>query len=66
MQEEGVESYGDIWDLMPEDPEPRLLRQILPLFFEPVALASRYGSGAAHSRVQADPHPTLSARLAAA
>ena len=66
MQEEGVESCEDIWDLMPEDPEPRLLHQILPLFFEPVALASRYRSGAAHSQVQADPHPTLSARLAAA
>ena len=66
MQGEDIESYGDIWDLMPEDPEPRLLRQILPLFFEPVALASRYGSGVARSQVRDDPHPTLSARLAAA
>ena len=66
MQERDIESYGDIWDMMPEDPEPRLLRQILPLFFEPVALASRYGSEAAHSQVQASPNPTLSARLAAA
>lgn len=66
MQKEGIESYRDVWDMMPEDPEPRLQRLALQLFFEPVALASRYGGVAADGQVQASPNPTLSARLAAA
>lgn len=66
MLEEGVESDGDTGSLMPKVPDPRLLRLALQLFFEPIALASCCGSGAAHSQVQANPHPTLSARLAAA
>ena len=54
------------WDEDLEEPEERLQRLALPLFFEPLALARRYGSDAAHARAQADYNPTLSARLATA
>lgn len=54
------------WDEDPESPEERLQRLALPLFFEPLALARCYGTGAACARTQARRNPTLSARLAAA
>ena len=54
------------WDEDLEEPEERLQRLALPLFFEPLALARRYGSDAAHARAQAGYNPTLFARLAAA
>ena len=54
------------WDEDPESPEERLQRLALPLFFEPLALARCYGTGAACARTQTRRNPTLSARLAAA
>ena len=54
------------WDEDLEEPEERLQRLALPLFFEPLALARRYGSDVTHARAQAGYNPTLSARLAAA
>lgn len=56
----------DLLDLESESSEERLRRLALPLYFEPVALAWRYGDEAVRPRAQASLSPTLSARLAAA